>query len=87
MLRVSKCLTVSALRLIEWQTDDVGIFGSALSNEYLLVATHFKIPPTALIGLSKSAVRASFAGRKHMMHLIDRFEQCGMKNSQDAVKP
>ncbi|KAK5126647.1 hypothetical protein LTR85_009581 [Meristemomyces frigidus] len=54
------CKTDCAIAL---STDDVGIFGSPLSHEYLLAAKHFDLPRAALVELSKSAARASFGGR------------------------
>ncbi|KAK4547057.1 hypothetical protein LTR36_001278 [Oleoguttula mirabilis] len=71
---------------IALSTDDVGVFGSPLSNEYLLAAKHFDMPPAALVWLSKSAACASFGGRKHMLELIRRFEQRETGGGQDATE-
>lgn len=46
------------------QTDDVGVFGSSLSNEYLLVAQAFYLSRHDLINLCDRAVEAIF-GDKH----------------------
>ena len=59
-------------------TDDIVIFDSPLSNEYLLAATHFHLSPKDLIGLSKSAAMAAFSGRERLLSLIDRFEGGGI---------
>ena len=54
--------------------DDVGIFGSPLSNEYLLAAEHFSLDKSDLIRLSRQAVEVSFAGKQRMANIIDDFE-------------
>ena len=46
------------------QTDDVGVFGSILSNEYLLVAHAFNLSRDDLIDLCDRAVDAIF-GDEH----------------------
>lgn len=46
------------------QTDDVGVFRSRLSNEYLLVAQAFNLSRDDLINLCDQAVEAIF-GDKH----------------------
>lgn len=55
-------------------TDDVGIFGSPLSNEYLLAARHFTLTEEALIRLSHQAVTAAFGKKENITKLIDSFE-------------
>lgn len=59
---------------IALSTDDVGIFGSALSNEYLLAAQHFDLSTHDLIRLCRQAVEVSFAGKERMIKIIDDFE-------------
>ena len=56
-------------------TDDVGIFGSTLSNEYLLAGQHFGLTQSDMIDLSRRAVSAAFVGRDRMMNLIHGFEE------------
>ena len=56
-------------------TDDVGVFGSPLSHEYLLVAEHFLDSEEDLVELSASAVSIAFAGRKRMGRILDEFLQ------------
>ena len=46
------------------QTDDVGVFGSKLSNEYLLVAQAFNLSRDNLIDLCDQAAEAIF-GDEH----------------------
>ncbi|KAL9120928.1 MAG: hypothetical protein Q9187_002518 [Circinaria calcarea] len=41
-------------------TDDVGIFGSTLSNEYLLAAKHFNLSRKELLDLCKSGIDSVF---------------------------
>ncbi|KAK6434818.1 hypothetical protein LTR95_009001 [Oleoguttula sp. CCFEE 5521] len=54
-------------------TDDVGVFESALSNEYLLAAEHFGLSKGEVVGLARSAVSAAWAGKERMMKLLDEF--------------
>ena len=56
-------------------TDDFGIFGSPLSNEYLIAAKTFNVSKTDLVELSKSAVSVAFAGRVRMIRRLDAFEK------------
>lgn len=56
------------------QTDDVGVFGSPLSSEYLLAAQHFDLQRTDLIDLARQAASVAFAGRGRLLGLIDKFE-------------
>jgi adenosine deaminase len=60
---------------IALSTDDVGIFGSPLSNEYLLASKAFGLSKTDLVDLSRQAVKISFAGRQRMARLLDAFEK------------
>lgn len=62
--------------MINIQTDDVGVFGSPVSNEYLLAAQHFDLDGDDLIELSRSAVASIFGGdsEKARLHsLLDLF--------------
>lgn len=45
-------------------TDDVGVFGSSLSNEYLVASRTFDLSKQELVDLSRQAVGAAFAGDK-----------------------
>jgi adenosine deaminase len=61
----------------ETQTDDVGVFGSSLSNEYLLAAEYFGLSRGELIALSREAAGIIFADEKEkqrMKMLLDDFE-------------
>jgi adenosine deaminase len=44
------------------QTDDVGVFGSPVSNEYLLAAKHFDLSRKDVWNIALRAVDAMFAG-------------------------
>ena len=60
------------------QTDDVGVFGSRLSNEYLLVAHAFKLNRFDCIDLCDRAVEVIFADqhqRARLWTLINDFRQ------------
>ncbi|MCJ1240552.1 hypothetical protein MMC14_008556 [Varicellaria rhodocarpa] len=50
-------------------TDDVGVFSSPLSNEYLLAAEHFNLDRKALFELCKGAIEAIFGGEEEKMKL------------------
>ncbi|THZ84096.1 Metallo-dependent hydrolase [Aureobasidium pullulans] len=55
-------------------TDDVGIFESSLSDEYLLAARHFGLDRKQLLELSKGAVDTIFGGqeeKERMLWLIE----------------
>ncbi|MCJ1248366.1 hypothetical protein MMC30_005583 [Trapelia coarctata] len=57
-------------------TDDVGIFCSPLSNEYLQLAQHFALNRNALLDLCKDAIDTIFGGEeeKERLHrLIEAF--------------
>ncbi|THZ17512.1 Metallo-dependent hydrolase [Aureobasidium pullulans] len=61
---------------IALSTDDVGIFESSLSNEYLLAARHFGLDRKQLLELSKGAVDTIFGGqeeKERMLWLIEEF--------------
>lgn len=52
-----------------FQTDDVGIFDSSLSNEYSLVAHHFGLDRRDLLGLCSDAIEAIFGGEREKQRL------------------
>ncbi|KXH25167.1 adenosine deaminase [Colletotrichum simmondsii] len=47
--------------LISLGTDDVGVFGSPLSNEYRLVAEHFKLSRDEICALARRGIETIFA--------------------------
>jgi adenosine deaminase len=55
-------------------TDDVGVFESALSNEYFIAATAFGLSRVQLVALARRASNAAFAGQGRMERLIEGFE-------------
>lgn len=62
---------------IALSTDDVGIFESPLSNEYLLAAQHFGLDRKQLSELSRNAVDMMFGGekdKKRMLGWMDEFD-------------
>jgi adenosine deaminase len=66
---------------IALSTDDVGIFESGLSEEYLLAARHFGLDKEQLVQLSRGAVDVIFGGeheKERVRALIDKFwkEEC-----------
>ncbi|KAF7194991.1 Adenosine deaminase-like protein [Pseudocercospora fuligena] len=59
-------------------TDDVGVFGSTVSNEYLLAAEHFSLNRKDLIALSRCAVPSIFGSeeeKQRLMTLLNDFER------------
>ncbi|KAF4469399.1 adenosine deaminase [Fusarium albosuccineum] len=50
-------------------TDDVGVFGSPLSNEYRLVAEHFDLDRSAICGLARQAIDSIFGGEEEKERL------------------
>jgi adenosine deaminase len=60
---------------IALSTDDVGIFDSPLSNEYLLAAKHMQLSKAGVVRLARQAINAAFAGGERMMRLIDEFQK------------
>lgn len=55
--------------LIEAQTDDVGIVGSALSNEYALIAEHFGLNAAEVCELARSGIETIFGGEEEKERL------------------
>jgi adenosine deaminase len=58
-------------------TDDVGVFESALSNEYLIAARAFGLSRGQVVELARRGSRAAFAGRERMERLIEEFQGSG----------
>ncbi|CAL3969245.1 unnamed protein product [Diplocarpon coronariae] len=54
---------------IALSTDDVGVFGSRLSNEYALVTEHFGLSRTEVCDLARSAVDTIFGGDEEKARL------------------
>lgn len=53
------------------QTDDVGVFGSPLSNEYALVAQHFGLGRPEMCALVRKGVDVIFGGEEEKTRLRD----------------
>ena len=51
------------------QTDDVGVFESPLSNEYRLVAEHFKLGKEEICALARQPIDAIFGGEEEKERL------------------
>lgn len=76
MCKLKSCVVLCSDRYADiWQTDDVGVFGSPLSNEYRLAAQHFGLGRREIIDLARRGIEAIFAGpeekdrlRKLMWH-------------------
>jgi adenosine deaminase len=62
------------------KTDDVGIFCSLLSNEYLLLAKHFLLTREALLDICNGAIKAVFGGEDEKVRL-----HALLKSFQDIV--
>ncbi|KAK5994553.1 Adenosine deaminase-like protein [Cladobotryum mycophilum] len=56
---------------ISLATDDVGIFGSPLSNEYRLAAEHFKLDKTQICALARDAIDDIFGDEEEKKRLRD----------------
>ncbi|KAM3084498.1 hypothetical protein ACMFMF_001854 [Clarireedia jacksonii] len=52
-------------------TDDVGVFGSNLSNEYALIAEHFKLDKQAICDLARSGIESIFGTEEDKQRLRD----------------
>lgn len=50
-------------------TDDVGIFGSPLSNEYRLVAQHFDLGRDEICELARQGIDVIFGGEEEKQRL------------------
>lgn len=68
--------------LIFPQTDDVGVFGSELSNEYLIIAQAFGLKASDLRALSKRAIDAIFGGEEEKERL--RRAEYGTEHSRSV---
>ncbi|KAK3938347.1 hypothetical protein QBC46DRAFT_460289 [Diplogelasinospora grovesii] len=55
--------------IIALSTDDVGVFGSPLSNEYALVAEHFRLDRTEICALARGAIEVIFGGEEEKERL------------------
>ncbi|KAK4230856.1 hypothetical protein QBC38DRAFT_468094 [Podospora fimiseda] len=55
--------------IIVLSTDDVGVFGSPLSNEYALVAKHFGLDRTEICKLARKGINAIFGGEEEKERL------------------
>lgn len=53
------------------QTDEVGVFGSPLSNEYRLVAQHFNLDRAQICHLARQGIDGIFGGEKERQRLRD----------------
>jgi adenosine deaminase len=53
----------------ELQTDDVGVFCSPLSEEYLLAAQHFQLDRSDILALCERAVDSIFTGANEKSRL------------------
>ncbi|KAI1393257.1 Metallo-dependent hydrolase [Hypoxylon trugodes] len=51
-------------------TDDVGVFGSPLSNEWRLIQEHFKLQRAEILGLARKGIDVIFAGDDEKSRLI-----------------
>lgn len=51
------------------QTDDVGVFGSSLSNEYALIQQHFSLNDAELTELARSGIDSIFGGEEEKERL------------------
>ena len=56
------------------QTDDVGIFQSTLSNEYLLASQHFGLTREDLCVLCEEGVKMIFASNDEKVNLRKRLD-------------
>ncbi|OTA90782.1 hypothetical protein M434DRAFT_397771 [Hypoxylon sp. CO27-5] len=52
-------------------TDDVGVFGSPLSNEWRLIQEHFKLGREEIIRLARKGIEVIFAGNDEKERLIE----------------
>ncbi|KAL2156319.1 hypothetical protein VTH82DRAFT_1064 [Thermothelomyces myriococcoides] len=50
-------------------TDDVGVFGSPLSNEYSLVIQHFKLSRSEVCALVRKGIDVIFGGEEEKSRL------------------
>lgn len=73
----------SGLLIMNIQTDDVGVFGSPVSNEYLLAAQHFELDGDDLIELSRSAVASIFGGDSEKARLYSLLDLFAKESSLD----
>ena len=55
--------------ILSSQTDDVGVFGSPLSNEYALIAQHFSLDRAAVCELARGAIECIFGDEEEKKRL------------------
>lgn len=69
--RLPACLSTCPCILTDLrnQTDDVGVFGSPLSNEYRLVAQHFGLSESEIRTLARKGIDVIFGGDKEKKRL------------------
>lgn len=48
------------MRLTTKQTDDVGVFGSPVSNEWRLIQKHFGLSREEILGLARKGIEIIF---------------------------
>jgi hypothetical protein len=58
-------------RLTRQQTDDVGVFGSPVSNEWRLIEEHFNLTEAQLFGLARKGINVIFGGDEQKKRLRD----------------
>lgn len=69
-LCTGSCYSIEArIRLTLIQTDDVGVFCSQLSNEYLLAAKHFGLDRSDLLKMCRKAIDVMFGGEEEKERL------------------
>lgn len=51
------------------KTDDVGIFCSSLSNEYLIASKHFNLSRNDILKMCKVAINSIFGGESEVAKL------------------
>jgi adenosine deaminase len=60
LLRIISLIAQNVFDTNTGQTDDVGVFGSSLSNEYALIAEHFGLKRDEISALAKGAIETIF---------------------------
>jgi adenosine deaminase len=60
--------------LIGYQTDDVGIFESCLSREFLLLAEHFSLGEPELVKLVEGSIDVAFCSDEEKEQLRERLQ-------------
>ena len=65
-------------------TDDFGVFGTTLSNEFLLAAKAFDLSQQELFDISCAALEQAFADRNLKAELRGRFVEAAVRLGVDA---